>query len=153
MNYREWQEGMPKEITEDALWKMEVYRQAVFLSELAWLDATKLGEVKITVRLSNQLYGAIGGISANIAEGYSRRSGKDQARYYEYALGSAREAKTWYLQSRHVLGTEVVNHRLELLTHVIKQLLVIIPAQRGYRIAEENPIYETSLFDNDHPVS
>lgn len=152
MNYREWQDSMPKEITEDALWKMEVYRQALFLSELGWIDATKLQTVKTTVRLSSQLYGAVGGISANIAEGYSRKSGKDQARYYEYALGSARESKSWYIQSHHVLGDDVVNHRLGLLTHVIKQLIVIIPTQRGHRISEESPIYETNPFDEGHPI-
>ena len=69
-----------------------------------------------TRSLANQLYRAIGSISANIAEGYSRRSRKDRARFYEYALGSAREARTWYYQGRNILSAKVVSHRLQLLT-------------------------------------
>ncbi len=41
----------------------------------------------------------VGSIRANIAEGYSRGTGKDRARFYEYALGSARESRDWYFIS------------------------------------------------------
>ncbi|MCL5429828.1 MAG: four helix bundle protein [Chloroflexi bacterium] len=97
------------------------------------------------------LYGAVGGVSANIAEGYSRKSGKDQARYYEYALGSAREAKTWYVQARYILGEKVLDHRLNMLTHIIKQLLVLIPADRGHKISEQVSDYIIDPFQVDVP--
>ena len=93
MTYNEWLASVPPELTNDPLWRMEVYRLAVFASDLAWHDVSKLAEDKRTVSLSDQLYRAIGSVSANIAEGYSRRSGKDQARFYEYALGSARSPR------------------------------------------------------------
>ncbi|MFN8404533.1 MAG: four helix bundle protein [Anaerolineales bacterium] len=38
-------------------------------------------------------YEAVGSVGANISEGYSRSSGKDRARFYEYALGPARESR------------------------------------------------------------
>lgn len=116
MTYEEWLATVPSELTDDPLWRMEVYRLAVFLGELAWHDVSKLAKDKRTVSLSDQLYRAVGSVSGNIAEGYSRRSGKDQARFYEYSLGSAREARNWYYQGRYVLSEVVAMHRIRLLT-------------------------------------
>ena len=93
------------------------------------------------IALSDQLNRALGSISANIAEGYSRSSVKDQARFYEYALGSARESRDWYYKARHVLGEAITGDRLELLTRVIRLLLVIIPHQRGSFVREDEEQY------------
>jgi four helix bundle protein len=147
MTYNEWLASVPPELTNDPLWRMEVYRLAVFASDLAWHDVSKLAEDKRTVSLSDQLYRAIGSVSANIAEGYSRRSGKDQARFYEYALGSAREARGWYYQGLHVLSETVTTHRIKLLTQIIRLLLTIIPAERGYKLKEERASYDVDLTD------
>jgi four helix bundle protein len=147
MTYNEWLASVPPELTNDPLWRMEVYRLAVFAGDLAWHDVSKLVEDKRTISLSDQLYRAIGSVSANIAEGYSRRSGKDQARFYEYALGSAREARGWYYQGRHVLSEAVATHRIKLLTRIIRLLLTIIPAERGYKLKEEQASYDVDLID------
>ena len=147
MTYNEWLASVPPELTNDPLWRMEIYRLAVFASDLAWHNVSKLAEDKRTVSLSDQLYRAIGSVSANIAEGYSRRSGKDQARFYEYALGSAREARGWYYQGRHVLSETVTTHRIKLLTQIIRLLLTIIPAERGYKLKEERASYDVDLTD------
>ena len=96
MTFDEWLASMPPELTQDPLWRMEVYRLAVFAGDLAWQDVSRLIKDRRTVRVADQLYRAVGSICANNAEGYSRRSGTDQARFYEYALGSAREARGWY---------------------------------------------------------
>jgi four helix bundle protein len=95
--------------------------------------------------ISDQLIRAVGSISANIAEGYSRGSGKDQARFYEYALGSARESRGWYYQGRRLLGEKVVNHRLKLIEGIIRQLMTIIPSQRGHKIKEERANYTSNM--------
>ena len=89
MTYEEWLATVPSELTEDPLWRMEVYRLAVFLGDLAWHNVSRLVKDKRTVSLSDQLYRAVGSVIVNIAEGYSRRSGKDQARFYEYSLGGS----------------------------------------------------------------
>jgi four helix bundle protein len=141
MNYREWQQNIPGEITGDSLWKMEVYRLALFAADLAWPDASKLLQDRRTLRLSDQLYRAVGSIRANIAEGYSRGTGRDRARFYEYALGSAREGRDWYHKGRHILGETVTSHRLKLLTQINRLLLTIIPAQRGTTPKEETANY------------
>ncbi|PWU12107.1 MAG: four helix bundle protein [Verrucomicrobia bacterium] len=137
MTYQEWLTTVPHEFKNDPLWKMEVYRLSVFAEDLAWPDVTKLVQDKRTIGLSDQLFRSAGSVSANISEGYSRQSGKDQARYYEYALGSAREARNWYWPARHVLGEKVAMHRIGLLTHIIRLWLTIIPAERGSFLREE----------------
>jgi four helix bundle protein len=96
MNYQEWAGSVPREITGDPLWRVEAYRLALFAAEVGWHDVTKLIRDQRTRSLSDQLYRALGSVSANIAEGYSRGTGRDRARFYEYALGSARESRDWY---------------------------------------------------------
>ncbi|GAB4526779.1 MAG: four helix bundle protein [Anaerolineae bacterium] len=151
MTYEDWLASVPPELTGDPLWRMEVYRIAIMAGDLAWHDVSKLIQDRRTVSLADQLYRAVGSVGANIAEGYSRRSGKDQARFYEYALGSAREARGWYHQARHLLSETVVTHRMRLLTMIIRLLLAIIPAGRGYKITEEQVPYnldvEQMLYD------
>lgn len=97
--------------------------------------------------LADQLYRALGSISANIAEGYSRGRGKGRALFYEYALGSGRESRDWYHKSRHVLGEEVVEHRLCLLTQIIRWLLTMVPQQRGRSLREYVAKYKRNSFD------
>jgi len=141
LNYQVWLEAVPDSITNDLLWKVKVYRLALFLADVSWHDVTKLVQDGRTLALSNQLYRALGSISANVAEGYSRGSGKDRSRFYEYALGSARESRDWYYKARHVLGQSVVDHRLDLLSQIIRLLLVMIPDQRGRTLREDLPQY------------
>ena len=142
MNYEEWLATVPDSITNDLLWKMKVYRLALFAADVGWHDVTKLVQDRRTLALSDQLCRALGSISANIAEGYSRGSGKDRSRFYEYALGSARESRDWYYKARHVLGQPVVDHRLDLLSQIIRLLLVMIPDQRGRMLREDSSQYE-----------
>lgn len=147
MTYEEWQESVPMEIRQDSLWKVEAYRLALFAADIGWFDVTKLMQDRRTLSVADQLYRALGSASANIAEGYSRGTGKDRARFYEYALGSARENRDWYYKSRHILGEVVVTHRIQLATKIIRLLLTMIPQQRGRSLRESEPKYETSGFD------
>lgn len=140
---------MPGEIKHDSVWNAKAYRLSLFLSDIAWQDATKLLHDKRTVALSNQLYRSAGAISADIEEGYSRGSGRDRARFYEYGLGSAHEARGWYYKGRHILKDEVVRHRIELLTAIIKLLLAMVPDQRGETLREEPPAYRTGTFHEE----
>jgi four helix bundle protein len=141
-NFNAWLANVPETITADPLWKMQVYRLALFLSDLAWHDVTKLASDPRTPGLADKLFRATGSIGANIAEGYSRRSGKDRTRFYEYALGSARETRHWYYQGRHLLSDQVAEHRLSILAQIARLLLTIIPRERVKNLAEERPGYE-----------
>lgn len=144
MNYQEWEQNVPADFTGDPLWKVEAYRLSLFIAEVGWHDVTKLMQDKRTIDLSDQLYRALGSIGANLAEGYSRGTGKDRARFYEYALGSARESRDWYYKARHVLGETVTQHRLSLLTQTIRLLLTMIPHQRGQFLHETGVAYDTN---------
>lgn len=151
MNFEEWQTTILDVIKNDALWKMSVYKYALFVGELGWFDTTKTYQDYRLREVSDQLYGALGSISANIAEGYSRGSSKDRARFYEYSLGSARESRDWYYKCRHVLGEKVYEHRVTFLTHIIRLLLTMIPQQRGKNLHEEAGVYkinEEITFDD-----
>ncbi len=92
--------------------------------------------------MSNQLYRALGSISTNLAAGYSRGTGRDRARFYEYALGSARESRDWYYKGRHILGLVVTTHRLSLLTQIIRLLLTLVPQQRQGIVREAGHTYK-----------
>ncbi len=85
----------------------------------------------------------LGSVSANIAEGYCRGSARDRCRSYEYALGSAREARDWYYKGRHVLGETTVEERIDLLTQVIRLLLTMLSQQRTAGIGEDSATYES----------
>ncbi len=114
-----------------------------------------MNKTPLTRSLADQLYRAVCSISANIAEGYSRSTGKDRARFLEYSLGSAREARDWYFKSRHTLKEEVVNHRINVLTQIIKMLSVLTPNQRQKGIREEQAEYITSSstgFNSDSEI-
>ena len=141
MNYASWEADVPESLKNDTLWRLEAYRLALFLSDIAWHDVSRLVQDRRMRSLSDQLYRAAGSVSANIAEGYSKGTGKDRARFYEYALGSARESRDWYFKARHILGEEIANHRIDFLTQIIRLLLTMIPHQRQSRIRESRTDY------------
>jgi four helix bundle protein len=141
MNYEQWEQTVPDEIKGDSLWKVEAYRLGLLAGDIGWNDTLKLVTSPQTRALADQLYRALGSISANLAEGYSRISGRDRARFYEYALGSARESRDWYYKARHVPGDGVAQHRLSLLTQIIRLLLTMIPQQRARTLRDSRPTY------------
>ena len=154
MNYPSWQSLVPDSIREDSLWKMTAYRLGLFLSDIAWADVTRLVSDQRTRGLADQLFRAVGSVSANLAEGYSRGTGRDRARFYEYALGSAREARDWYFKARHILGEPVTSHRLDFLTEIIRLLLTMVPQQRGAVLKENEVPYRVAdeVFDGENAI-
>jgi four helix bundle protein len=144
VTYEEWERGVPAEIANDALWKVKAYRLALFVADIGWHDVTRLVQDRRTIGLADQLYRAVGSIGANMAEGYSRGSGRDRARFYEYALGSARESRDWYFKARHVLTGQVIVHRLDLLSQLVRLLVTMVPQQRGQHLSESGTTYSIS---------
>ena len=142
-----WCEDVPASIRRDALWRMTVYRLALYVSDLGWEDVTRLHADVRTRSLADQLFRAIGSISANVAEGYARGSGKDRARFYEYALGSARESRDWYFKARHLLGAECAEARMERLAEIIRLLLTMVARQDGHTLREPAPPYQLATDD------
>ena len=128
---------MPESITGDALWRVKVYRLALYAANIGWNDISVLAKDRRAVSLSDQLCRSLGSISANIAEGYSRSGDRDRARFYEFALGSARECRDWYFKARFNLNESVITQRLELMAETIRLLLVKVSNQRKPKIRKE----------------
>ncbi|MEX0908399.1 MAG: four helix bundle protein [Gemmatimonadaceae bacterium] len=114
----------------DPLRRMAAYRLSLDLVDVAWPDAQAIRRHSTTKPIASQLYRAAGSIGANISEGYSRSSGRDRVRLFEYALGSARECRHWYYAARHVLAPEVCGARSTILSRICQLLLVAIPEER-----------------------
>jgi four helix bundle protein len=117
----------------DPIERMRVYQLAKELLEPAFEDAEILSKHPLTSAVAKQLYTAAGSIVANIREGYYRSSGKDRARIFEYALGSAGECEEWYEAAAPVLGAERLAPRVKVLREIQRMLKAIIPRE-GVRL-------------------
>jgi four helix bundle protein len=53
-------------------------------------------------RISNQLFDSVSSISANIAEGFGRRSKKEFAHSCTIARGECDESRNWYYQCKNI---------------------------------------------------
>lgn len=126
-----WQHSLPVEITSDALWHATAYRLSLFVSDRAWPDLRALAADPCTAHMADQLGRALGSITANYSEAYSRSAIGHRCRFYEYSLGSAREARSRFFKARHVLGEERMRQSLELLTRIVRLLTVTIVRERG----------------------
>ncbi|MCC6569395.1 MAG: four helix bundle protein [Anaerolineales bacterium] len=150
MNYQEWTKTVLPEITQDPLWNLEVYRLGLFIGDITWDDTEQLDKNSHTRAAADQIRRSLDSISANIAEGYSRSTGKDRARYFEYSLGEAREARDRYYKVRRALKQDVLLHRVKILTHIVKILNAFVPTQRKRGIREEQGVYiALSEFENE----
>ena len=128
----EWALEVPEEMRTDSLWRLPAYRFSLFLGDLAQLHDAPLVRADYRTRKHlDQLLGAVGSISANIAEGYGRSTGPERARFYEYANSSAREARDWYFKVRHALAPGVAGERIALLTRVMKIQTVATVRERA----------------------
>src|SRR5258707_1040912 len=110
----EWAATAPEVMRTDPIWRLPAYRYALFLGDLVQADSPKLRADARTRRHVDQLLDAVGSISANIAEGYSRTTGPERAKFYEYGHSSAREARDWLFKVRHALDPEVGAARIQL---------------------------------------
>jgi four helix bundle protein len=147
MNYAEWLSTVPPEITNDPIWKLEVYRLALFVDDIGWTDVLALSKNNLMWGIADQLHRSLGSISANLTEGYSRSKGLDRARFFEFSLGSGRESRDWYYKSRHVLPAGVIRHRMELVTRIVSLLTPLILHQRKNAIREEQAEYNAQSSD------
>ena len=115
----------------DPLSRMRVFQLAGELIPECFRDAKLVLAEPITEDIAGQLYAAVCSIEANVSEAYSRSSGKDRAKRFEYALGSVRESMSWYKSAQPVLGEATVKDRRDRLEEMRRLLLAIIPRERG----------------------
>ena len=131
--FAEWEATIPEYFRRDPIWRTPAYRYGLWLSDLAKQDAKVLRADPDTRGDVDQFLRAVGGISSNLAEGYSRSTGPERARYYDYALATSRESRDWYFKARKVLGEAVVEQRHSVLERIIRILTAVIPREREDR--------------------
>jgi four helix bundle protein len=126
-----WERSCPAAITSDVIWNLDVYRAALFLRQVARRDCAILSADRVGEQLAGQLARATGSVGANLGEGYSRPSRADRIRFLNYALGSTREAITWYHASSSLLPQNLIEERLLLLVRIRSLLLGLIKSLRA----------------------
>jgi four helix bundle protein len=128
----EWEKKLDESRVGDPLWSVQAYRIGIYAIECHNFDRQSSAALRSSPAL-DQLTRALGSISANIAEGYSRGTISDRCRFYSYALGSSREAIAWYDTLRLELG-DVASDRQAKLVQIRRLLLTTLR-----RIRPEGP--------------
>ena len=119
--FADWEKAAGAGLSGDPLWSVQAYRIAQYSVECHTFDR-RTNPRLVAAPAFGQLTRALGSIGANIAEGYSRGSAADRARFYDYALGSTREAISWYNTLHIELGPGVDDRRATLIQ--IRRLLL-----------------------------
>ena len=126
--FGEWEKGAHDARVGDPLWTVQAYRLGCYAIACVKFDRRNNSQLaKATVL--DQLIRAVGSISANLSEGYSRSSIADRTRFYGYALGSTREAIDWYDSLDAELG-EAVKARQDTLVQIRRLLLTMLRRTR-----------------------
>ena len=128
-----WQRNCPESITSDVIWKLDLYRAALYFQHSARCDCRTLRAAHHDEETLEQLTQAAGSIGANLSEGYSRSTRADRLRFLTYALSSARECVPWYQAVRDAIPDEVVDDRLRLVARIRALLLGMIRRIRENR--------------------
>ncbi len=81
--------------------------------------------------IAEQLVRSAGSVSANVEEGHGRGYGKQRNLFFMVSIGSARESKGWYWRARHLVSSEVLDHRLALADEVIALLVTELRRQKS----------------------
>ena len=131
-----WERTCSRAITSDTLWKLDVYRAALFLLHCARADLRSIPGLRSEDELADQLLTAAASVSAHIGESYGRWSVADQLKFLGYALGSVRECISWYNGSRDRLSNAVVDEREMLIARIRALLLGYIRSLRKRRRAD-----------------
>jgi len=78
--------------------------------------------------VGKQFVRAVDSVSANIAEGFGRRTKKDKIRFYYYSMGSAKEALDWNEKSkvRKLISDEEYKLIFERLSTLPKEINMLI---------------------------
>ena len=129
----EWAAQVPEVMRDDPIWRLPAYRYSLYLGDLVQRDVPRIRKDPRTRSLTDQLVDAVGSISANIAEGYSRTTGPERAKFFEYAHSSARESRDWLFKVRIALDPEVATFYIQLVTRIMRILTVAINRERAER--------------------
>ncbi|MCC7002200.1 MAG: four helix bundle protein [Gemmatimonadaceae bacterium] len=114
------------EYRRDPVEQLQAYRLGVALTRVCRVRLLRMRADPAHAEVGPQLLRAVASIAANIAEGYSRSSVADRRKFYEYALGSAREVVVWF----EALGLTESDEETTQLTSIRRLLLTMIRTTR-----------------------
>jgi len=104
----------------DKLHQFGAYQKACALFDLVVADLAPLAHNPLCARLVTQQVACADSISANIEEGYGRRTRKDYAHFLSIARGSATETRGRYENRfKHWLPSETIAARVALCEEII----------------------------------
>jgi four helix bundle protein len=126
-----WLATLPPEESTDPVWRLQAYRLARFAVTRAWPLASKIRQAPLGQPIAAQLWRSTAAIPSDIAEGFSRSSPADRIRFLEYALGSTREALSWFAAAQLMLPATDMSSPVAELRSTRNLLLKMISSQRA----------------------
>ena len=132
---RAWEQEQPDEVIKDPLWTLNCYRESLFLIDMSREDMDGLAPDSSQSARKGQLLTSVASISANIGEASGRMTTADRAKYLSYALGSAREAMSWYRALSPARTDPQTIDRLRRLSRIRRMLIGLLkrPSESGGR--------------------
>ena len=132
--------------------QLVVWQKAVELFELVWKIA--FVDAKIDLRLRSQLTDAAQSVSANIAEGYGRRSVGEYIQFLYYALGSLAETMTRAIGLKRTNQISAARfHDFDLLHYEVENRLLRLIEKLEYKRDDEDWIARISEDPEEYIIT
>jgi len=132
--------------------QLVVRQKAVDLFELVWKIA--FVDAKIDLRLRSQLTDAAQSVSANIAEGYGRRSVGEYIQFLYYALGSLAETMTRAIGLKRTNQISAARfHDFDLLHYEVENRLLRLIEKLEYKRDDEDWIARISEDPEEYIIT
>ena len=132
--------------------QLVVWQKAVELFELIWKIA--FVDAKIDLRLRSQLTDAAQSVSANIAEGYGRRSVGEYIQFLYYALGSLAETMTRAIGLKRTNQISAARfHDFDLLHYEVENRLLRLIEKLEYKRDDEDWIARISEDPEEYIIT
>ena len=103
---------------------LQIWQKASELLKFAVGDIESFPKKIGARQIADQLFRSVSSISANIAEGFGKRSRREFAQACVIARGETDESRNWYFQCRNLglLSSEIVEQRNALLIEIRKMI-------------------------------
>jgi len=118
-----------------------VYQRAIEF--VAWSSLLCQSNGGVTGEIQSQFKRAFISIPLNVAEGVGKQTGRDQARFYDIARGSALECGACLdvLVAMKILSTPEIQVGKAFLVEISAMLTALAKSVAGKRVQEESPVY------------
>ena len=105
-----------------------VWQKAMGLFENVVKDVEKFPQTEVARIISNQVLKSVTSMSANIAEGYGRRKGKEYEHYLYISRGSTNESIDWFEKLKRIkyISKEIFTEREKICGEIRAMLTTMI---------------------------